>query len=724
MSYIIRKSDGTVLTTIQDGLVDQEVSSLSIIGKNVSGFGQYQNDNYLWLMEHFAFTQEPRSSMTGQIWFNSNPGVMRPFVNDGDSWRPLGVTLYSNTTTDTTSNVNGMPFTASQPGDFWYKSDDRQLYINTTATGYQLIGPERVPGFLETKMRSTKIYDISGVGHPVIETLIDGELVSIMSKKTFATTSSVAAIGFPNVYRGITFKNYDPAHRYETTSTDVTLHGINSFLDESYPRRDQAETIPSTWGFTNGLSIGINPSTLINDGNSNLSIASNGGNISLFVNGSTGVAGIYQEGIIPANNVRQNLGNSNAIWNNAYIQNLTAGGASSGATLQGSWALTNNSKLLPFADLGNDLGLSTQRFNNIYAGTINSGNQMGSIAGDWKFGQASQILPFVDLGNSLGSQNLRFNTVFTQNISAGEGLPATLTGEFTVKGDIVPFEDNLYNLGGPGQRWASIRVADAMLDEANIDMLTANIMTLTDMQGITIDCFDPDGTLAANDDKCLSTQKAVKTYVDNTKADLLALIEALQRQLGDAISNIRVTPAGVIEHFAGSTAPAGYLVCDGRTLITTSYPDLFNAIGYTYGGSGTSFAIPNLLGEFIRGWDAGRGVDAGRNLGSSQAADISSHSHYFNDVWLIQSDASNPITGSRNLDGSYGYPARNVDGQAEPEAGYGAYVQPINDTSYNDGGTNDNCIWTIRNRTEVAGGGEIRPRNVALLPIIKFRNGS
>ena len=138
-----------------------------------------------------------------------------------------------------------------------------------------------------------------------------------------------------------------------------------------------------------------------------------------------------------------------------------------------------------------------------------------------------------------------------------------------------------------------------------------------------------------------------------------------------------------------------------------------------------SFSVKNDLTVLRTCCDLGRGVDIGRNLGSFQTGDIGNHTHLIDDVWLIQSDASNPITGSRNLDGSYGYPARNALGQAEPEAGYGAYVQPINDTSYNDGGTNDNTIWTIKNRTESAGtANEVRPRNVALLPIIKFRNGS
>lgn len=55
-----------------------------------------------------------------------------------------------------------------------------------------------------------------------------------------------------------------------------------------------------------------------------------------------------------------------------------------------------------------------------------------------------------------------------------------------------------------------------------------------------------------------------------------------------------VTPPGIISQYAGSTAPSGYLMCDGQSLTTAAYPALFQAIGYQYGGSGANFNVPNL----------------------------------------------------------------------------------------------------------------------------------
>ena len=154
-------------------------------------------------------------------------------------------------------------------------------------------------------------------------------------------------------------------------------------------------------------------------------------------------------------------------------------------------------------------------------------------------------------------------------------------------------------------------------------------------------------------------------------------------------------------YFARSTAPDGWLPCDGRAVSRTAYPALYAAIGVTWGAGdgGSTFNIPDLRGEFIRGWDAGRGIDSGRTFASVQASDVGNHTHIFRDVYGGQDDGGTPIydaiTGNR-LDNF-------VDDQ---------YYGPDE-----DGDTN--AVF-FNNRTEAAGGTETRPRNVALLPCIKY----
>jgi microcystin-dependent protein len=89
------------------------------------------------------------------------------------------------------------------------------------------------------------------------------------------------------------------------------------------------------------------------------------------------------------------------------------------------------------------------------------------------------------------------------------------------------------------------------------------------------------------------------------------------------------TAAGKIEIFASSSVPVGYLECNGAAISRTTYISLFAAIGTTYGvGDGsTTFNVPDLRGEFIRGWDNGRGVDPGRSFGSYQGESLKAHKH-------------------------------------------------------------------------------------------------
>lgn len=79
-------------------------------------------------------------------------------------------------------------------------------------------------------------------------------------------------------------------------------------------------------------------------------------------------------------------------------------------------------------------------------------------------------------------------------------------------------------------------------------------------------------------------------------------------------------PPGAVMAFAGSTCPSGWLSASGGTISRTTYADLFSYVGTTHGaGNGsTTFGLPDLRGEFVRGWDNGRGVDSGRAFGSSQ----------------------------------------------------------------------------------------------------------
>ena len=91
-----------------------------------------------------------------------------------------------------------------------------------------------------------------------------------------------------------------------------------------------------------------------------------------------------------------------------------------------------------------------------------------------------------------------------------------------------------------------------------------------------------------------------------------------------AFATIGGVPIGAVFHFAASTAPTGFLKANGAAVSRTTYAALFAITGTTYGvGDGsTTFNVPDLRGEFIRGWDDARGIDASRAFGSAQTDGI------------------------------------------------------------------------------------------------------
>jgi microcystin-dependent protein len=114
------------------------------------------------------------------------------------------------------------------------------------------------------------------------------------------------------------------------------------------------------------------------------------------------------------------------------------------------------------------------------------------------------------------------------------------------------------------------------------------------------------GTLTLDAAPTANLQAATKKYVDDEVAGIPAATD--------------LTPAGTVIYTARSTAPTGYLKANGAAVSRTTYATLFSAIGTTYGGGdgSTTFNLPDLRGEFVRGLDDGRGVDTSRTLGSSQ----------------------------------------------------------------------------------------------------------
>ena len=121
MAYTIIRSNGTTLTTIQDGTINTTSTSLGLPGRNYAGYGQTLNTNFVRLTENFAYDTPPANPLKGQLWFNTTAGTLNVCPADGvttiSSWLTLASTNSGGNTTlgnvIVTSNVAANNFVAS-----------------------------------------------------------------------------------------------------------------------------------------------------------------------------------------------------------------------------------------------------------------------------------------------------------------------------------------------------------------------------------------------------------------------------------------------------------------------------------------------------------------------------------------------------------------------------------------------------------------------------------
>ena len=171
--------------------------------------------------------------------------------------------------------------------------------------------------------------------------------------------------------------------------------------------------------------------------------------------------------------------------------------------------------------------------------------------------------------------------------------------------------------------------------------------------------------------------------------------------------------------FQSNGIPTGYLECNGQLLNRTTYAALFNVIGTKYGNtSGSNFRVPDLRGEFIRGVNTGSsGADPNRSIGSSQGSQNASHNH---SVSITTSTAS--LTGTiRKISETFASGGGTAGGVFSKTGGENAGNTPSRVDSSPASGVDLDVSHnhSVSGNTANQGGNESRPRNIAMMYIIK-----
>ncbi len=155
-----------------------------------------------------------------------------------------------------------------------------------------------------------------------------------------------------------------------------------------------------------------------------------------------------------------------------------------------------------------------------------------------------------------------------------------------------------------------------------------------------------------------------------------------------------LVPAGVVSQYAGVSAPLGYLLCTGQSLLVSEYPALFQVIGYTYGGSGLNFTLPNLQNRVPVGKGTETEFDTLGEVGGNKthtltANEMPVHTHVQNTHNHTQDAHSHSITSVYD---DANYNQGNIPGNGQQSIPYDAggivrYQYTNNTTATNQAAT-------------------------------------
>jgi hypothetical protein len=200
MAYVINKFNGDRLTILEDG-TKNESTSLGLVGRNYVGYGEIQNENFVFLLENFANSTAPSKPLAGQTWYNTSTKTLN--VYSGTGWAPAGGAAVSNTAPNTAIDAAS---TNPIPGALWFKNDTNQLYVSD-GTEWNLIGPDAIENFGITKLVSRPISDVNGVQHPAALLYSNDEPIAIYTSDSFTINTSENLVGYTSLVRGINLKS-------------------------------------------------------------------------------------------------------------------------------------------------------------------------------------------------------------------------------------------------------------------------------------------------------------------------------------------------------------------------------------------------------------------------------------------------------------------------------------------------------------------------------------
>jgi hypothetical protein len=389
MSYVIKKSNGLNLTTVEDGTINNSACDLVLVGKNYTGYGQAVNQNLIKLLENFAGSTRPAKPLAGQLWYDTSSRQLKFF--DGSNFKSAPTIQISNT-----------PPSVERAGDFLVM--DKKLYVYDGEERL-LIGPQDAiqdvaESVLVQRVNGTDGFDRFVLVYQVkdVDDESQVETVAVLSQETFTLSSETPIPGFSTIRKGITLNGTNASTGisssgslssfiyWGTSSDSLKLNGkaAEDYVVYSNPTFGTAVTINSN----NGLNIQseklrlaiVNNLPQISSTDARISLSVTSGGIlynAINVDASSGLS------LLPSltAGINTNLGNTTFPFNTLHVRSVVSTGTISAITFNGNVAgaaLTATSSLsVPLitktgtSGTGN-IGQSNNRFGTVFAQTINA----------------------------------------------------------------------------------------------------------------------------------------------------------------------------------------------------------------------------------------------------------------------------------------------------------------------------------------------------------------
>lgn len=224
MPYTINKYNGAQVTVVADGTIDSTLD-IKLIGKNYAGYGEVQNENFVFMLENFANNNPPPKPVSGQIWFDSSSSKLKFY--DGTKFRTTGG-----------AEIASVAPTGLTVGDFWWDTGNEQLY-SWNGLSFVLVGPQGRAGNNTTEVKSVSVRDVLGGTHSIIKGIVDRSTIFVVSTddefELDIATNEIT--GFTKIHKGITLRSTNEAslpgqttdnHRFYGTATNADRLGGDS----------------------------------------------------------------------------------------------------------------------------------------------------------------------------------------------------------------------------------------------------------------------------------------------------------------------------------------------------------------------------------------------------------------------------------------------------------------------------------------------------------------